>query len=421
MGRGRSPPPTDPPHEEGRRSRSPRRKGTDETDEQADAAEGDLARMASDEELGFLLCATAAAAREAIEAGEAQIEFGGLSAAPEERARCLDLVCGSLADSESHIAGLSWASCGLESADVKRLAGALRTGSGSRVLNFGVSKNPGIEAAVWKDLFEALSENATWLDFADNGLTDAEVAPLIGLLSGREELEKLYLDGNKISDVSALAEALPQSGIQQLDLGDNAIDDAGLGKLVDALPRSVLLILVLGSNPISGAGAELLLESIARTSLDAIYLDNTGADDRCLAALGKALKGSSLSELHLDSTKITDVGARALIPHLADSELSYFDISGNEIGIETTNELEAAIAHNASGEGDEEEVQEEEAAEGAEARNWIQTPIPQRCVPCPPRPFSSEAPPAAEGAAEGGAEASSSVWGNVKGKGKGQA
>lgn len=309
------------------------------------SAEGaeDIARMASDQESGFVCCASLASAKGFLDSKETQLEFGGVND-EEERAKCLDLVCDLLAASERKLRGLSFAACGLSSAELRRLAGALGEGSGKQLTAFGISKNPGAEQGAWLELFDALPKNITWLDFGDNQLTDEDLAPLIAGLDGREVLDKLYLDGNRLQSLSKLCTTLPETGITNLDLGDNALDDAALQELAVVLPQTVITILILGSNPISRDGVKSLFELLPRSSLDTLYLDNTGLDDDCLHALGVVLKDSNLTELHIDNTRIGEEGVRTLVPHIAESEVTYIDISGNNVGDEVTQILAAAVS-----------------------------------------------------------------------------
>lgn len=314
-----------------------------------DAAE-DCARMASDQESGFVHCDSLASAKAFLEKKESRLEFGGVNDS-DERARCLDLVCELLAASERKLRGLSFAACGLTAPELRRLAGALKEGSGPQLAAFGISKNPGVEQGAWLELFEAVPRKVMWLDFGDNQLSDADIAPLIAGLEGREELDKLYIDGNRLRDLSKLCVALPDTGITNLDLGDNALDDAALQDLAVVLLQTVVTILVLGTNPISKDGVSALFEMLPRSSLDTLYLDNTAVDDDCLQVLGGVLSESKLTELHIDSTKITDEGVRALLPHLASTELTYIDISGNNISDETTTMLESTVSLQRGGDG----------------------------------------------------------------------
>jgi len=329
------------------------RKESEEHDEAEDEdgggeEEGAGLRMASDKESGFAACMSLAAARQAYGDGETKLEFAELPSAAE-RSDCLDFVCNELlanGDGARKLRGLSFAACSLRSAEIKRLAEALALdgGAGSLLVAFGVSKNPGVEPDAWQALFCALPAKAMWLDFGDNELKDAGVFALMERLPGREDLDKLYLDGNKLRDVTHLCKALPDTGITNLDLGDNAFGDTEVELLAVILHETVMTNLVLGTNPIGNDGVSSLFERLNRLSLDTLYLDNTGADDSCLEILGPLLKDSGLTELHLDNTKITDAGVRTLIPYIAASELNFLDISENGVSDETSRGLGDALS-----------------------------------------------------------------------------
>jgi len=276
--------------------------------------------------------------------GEQRIEFTGLVDA-DERRQCLDLVCDDLLPrDERRIRGLSFASCHLTADDVRRLAKALCVGSGPQIAALGISKNPGVAADAWKELLDAMPPKLLWLDLGDNELSDGDLAPLFAALPGREDLDKLYLDGNRLHEISSLCEAVLDTGVTNLDLGDNNIDDAGAQCLAKMLPKSVLMILVLGTNPLGADGAGAIFQALPRCSLDVLYLDNTGTNDACLKFLGCVLKDSKLTELHIDSTRITDDGVKNLIPSIAGSEISYLDVSENGIGEDTVKLLGEALA-----------------------------------------------------------------------------
>lgn len=317
-------------------------------DEESDGEVVDPGRMASDPDIGFVCCQSLAAARQALDGGERRLEFSGVT---DERDACLDLVSELLRKEDSQLHGISFAGCGLSAECLSKLATALREGAASPHLQaFGVSKNPGVAGESWRELFTVLPSDLVWVDFGDNLLSDADMAPLLEALSGREELDKFYVDGNRLCDLSTLCDALPDTGITNLDLGDNDISDDQLDLLSSVLSKSVVMILVLGKNPITAKGATMLLEKLPRTSIDALYLDNTGVDDDCLKLLGLILKDSKISELHLDSTKITDVGVRELIQFVGDSEITYLDITDNDVSEETSQLLVDTVSKAQEGE-----------------------------------------------------------------------
>jgi len=341
-----------------------------EEDMRVDVA-SDSVRMAADEESGFVSCSSSEVARKALASNQQRLEFGGLVDA-EDRSRCVDLVVEILAATEKKLRGISFVGCALTAVELQRLAGALRSGVGPQVLAFGVIKNPGVDHGAWRELFEAVPRKAMWLDFGDNKLPDDAIAPLIEGLEGRDDLDKLFLDGNCLHSVSKLCEALPETGVTQLDLGDNQIDDVGAKEIAASLPTSVITILVVGSNPITPDGVRALFEILPRSSLDTLYLDNTGVDDDCLQELAGSLKDSKLTELHLDSTKISDGGIRDLLPHLGESDLTYVDISGNNISEETAQLLESSVSLQRGGDGEMDETIEEDNEDGAED---LETPL----------------------------------------------
>jgi len=323
-----------------------------------DVVEEQQGRMASDPESGFVCCPNEAAARQALGDGELRLEFGGVSN-PEERSACIALICEVLgAENGSRpLRGLSFADCQLNAAELRTIAGAVGKGAGQLLAAFGISKNPGVDPEAWREIFSAIPPKVVWLDFGDNQLSDDAIAPLVERLAGKEELDKLYLDGNQLCDISSLCTVLSDTGITTLDLGDNAIGDDGAQRLARALRESVVMILSLGTNPIGPAGVLPIFEGLPRSSLDVLYLDNTGVDDACLDLLGIVLSESKLMELHIDNTRISEDGLLELIPCIGRSELNYIDISGNGVSEATSTKLEETV----SAQRDVNEVDEENA------------------------------------------------------------
>lgn len=316
----------------------------------------DCARMASDLESGFVSCDGLATAQQAVCKCRNRLEFTGIQSR-DELLECLkfveDLLVGPMS-AEQPLRGLSFASCSLTSDDLDRLGRALQSDAGRKLTAFGISKNPGLGQDAWRKFWARLPGNASWLDFGDNQLVDADVAPLIDALPGRKKLRKLYLDGNKLGDLSLLCKTLPGTNITELDLGDNNVDDTSVRMLSAGLVKSSVSVLVLGTNPISATGVALLVDALSRSNVKVLYLDHTGADDACLAALSKVLEDMKLTELHLDSTKITDAGVQDLIPHIGTSKLTYIDVGGNGVGDETLELLDKILPQESTVGSDEE-------------------------------------------------------------------
>ncbi|CAE8645616.1 unnamed protein product [Polarella glacialis] len=315
-------------------------------DDDDDIADDDnCARMASDQESGFVGCGGLAAAQQAVHDSVQRLEFTGIKSR-SELGECLnfveELLVGPLS-TERSLQGLSFASCSLNSDDLGRLASVLQNDIGQKLTAFGVSKNPGVDCDAWHKLWAHLPEKATWLDFGDNQLVDADVAPFMDDLPSLKELGKLYLDGNQLRDLSILCKSLPDTNITELDLGDNSIDDTNVAMLSTAVANSFVTLLVMGTNPISAAGITSLIDTLPSSRIEVLYLDHTGVDDACLAALAKVLKHSKLAELHVDSTKVTDAGVRDLLPHIGASELRHVDVAGNGVSDATMQLLDNRV------------------------------------------------------------------------------
>jgi len=275
------------------------------------------------------------------------------------------MVCALLAQSAKKlpITGFGFVACKLSAAQIRKLATGLCGVCGQKISAIGICKNPGVEAAAWQELFNHLPPKVTWLDFGDNQLTDEQITPLLACLKNREELDKLHLDGNRLQDISVLCLALPTTGVTQLDLGDNSIEDTGVLNLTKVLQETVIGTLVLGSNPMTASVIQDLLRVIPRSILDTLYLDHTAFDDMCLHVLGGVLRESKLMELHIDHTKISDEGVTWLLPHVESSQLTYMDVGSNGISERTTQMLVAAA--NPDGGDTDDDSESEDGGSGA--------------------------------------------------------
>eukprot|EP00928_Gymnodinium_smaydae_P098138 TRINITY_DN9052_c0_g1_i2.p1 TRINITY_DN9052_c0_g1~~TRINITY_DN9052_c0_g1_i2.p1 ORF type:complete len:416 (+),score=69.87 TRINITY_DN9052_c0_g1_i2:122-1369(+) len=312
--------------------------------EDDDEVEG--TRMAADEESGFVACCSKSVALQALRDGESKLEFVGLKSR-EEVAECVQLAQDVLLENHKiyHVLeGISFASCALTSDDLQVLGKSLRSEAAQNLVAFGLGGNPGLDRETWHRLWCDIPENLVWLDFGDNQLTDADVAPLIESITKRTKLEKLHLDGNKLRDLSAICTVLPNSRLLSLDLGDNDVDDPNLQQLSLVLSRCRLRTLVVGTNPVGIAGVTSLFSALPSSDLREVYLDHTDADDSCLVCLSEQIRDSALSELHMDNTRITESGIHSLIPHIGSSKLACLDVSDNGISKAVVKTLQKALA-----------------------------------------------------------------------------
>lgn len=295
-----------------------------------DGNEVEGARWARDN-CDVVWCESAAGLRQAIEDGTRNIEVGAAEAIPvvevvEALGRGLD--------------SLSLTGCGLNDEELLRLGSALTQ---TQIQGIGVSNNIGISLSAWSKFWERLPATVTKWDFGDDELPDEALTSLASVLL-RNEVQELFLDGNKFTNLTPLLPLVSEScGLIELDIGDNNINDAQLQTLTEILPDSVVSTLVLGLNPISDTGIIPLMLSLPRTKISTLYLDNTQLGDAALDALTNVLSETQLEELHIDGTQVKDASVLRFCNVLPSSRMSFLDAGDNNLSEETSKAIEAAL------------------------------------------------------------------------------
>ena len=94
--------------------------------------------------------------------------------------------------------------------------------------------------------------------------------------SGTAALRRVDLGWNAVGDggATALAAALPESGLTSLDLRANSVTDAGAAALTAAVGRAESLVeLAFTGNKLSEAAAERLAQAVGRNRERSLCLD----------------------------------------------------------------------------------------------------------------------------------------------------
>ena len=112
--------------------------------------------------------------------------------------------------------------------------------------------------------------------------------------------QEIYLGNNQISDISALARALPNSQVQTIDLENNQIND--ISALARALPNSQVQRIDLDNNQISDISA--LAAALPNSQLQRILLDGNQISD--ISALAAALPNSQVQGIWLHDNQISE-------------------------------------------------------------------------------------------------------------------
>lgn len=294
----------------------------------ADMVEG--ARWAKDDS-DVVWCDSACGLRCLLQDGKRKVEVGAAQAGP---------VVGVIEELGRNIESLSLTGCGLTDEQLLRLGALLAQ---TQIQGVGVSNNCGVSLQAWSKFWEQMPATVSKWDFGDNELPD-EVLPDLARVLLRGEVQDLYLDGNRFTDISPLLPLVSEScGLSELDLGDNNITDAQLKGLAETLPGSMVAVLVLGTNPITDAGAVPLMLSLPRTKVNTLFLDSTRVGDATLDALVSVLEDVQLEELHIDSTQVKDAGVLRLCKRLPSSRIGFLYADENDLAEETCKAIEAAL------------------------------------------------------------------------------
>ncbi|XP_038656930.1 NACHT, LRR and PYD domains-containing protein 12-like [Scyliorhinus canicula] len=201
--------------------------------------------------------------------------------------------------------------------------------------------NNGLTEVCAGDLSAALTCNDSLrkLQLRANSLGDRGLKTLCGALGATNcKLQSLDVNGNGLTGACAedLACLLGESGsLLELDIGVNALDDAGVIVLCASLQRAdcKLQTLHLDSNNLSDACApELSSVLIANTSLLAIDLNSNKLEDLGVQYLCTALRRSDcrIQKLGLASNGLTDFATEGLVSSLSGKRsLRSLDLRGN--------------------------------------------------------------------------------------------
>ena len=137
------------------------------------------------------------------------------------------------------------------------------------------------------------------------------------------QVQEIGLSSNLISDISALASALPNSQVQDIDLQNNLISD--ISALASALPNSRVQKIGLSSNQISDISA--LATALPNSQVQEIGLSSNLISD--ISALASALPNSQVQDIDLQNNLISDISA--LASALPNSRVQKIGLSSNQI------------------------------------------------------------------------------------------
>jgi Leucine Rich repeat len=209
------------------------------------------------------------------------------------------------------------------------------------------NRNIGTDGAV--RLANLLSSNNVWieLDLSGNGIGSVGSLEIGNALVRNDSLSILHLARNGIDNAgvgrasenprSGLAHALstPHTGLTELVLDQNGIEEDGVKELAEALKDNVRLErLRLAENKIATAGAlELAVLLTRNMTVSFLDLQRTGIDDMGAIAIASLIAtNTTITGLDLRNNEIGDEGAEAIERFLSrNSKLSFLAMDGNRI------------------------------------------------------------------------------------------
>ncbi|MHB9147771.1 MAG: F-box-like domain-containing protein [Candidatus Amoebophilus sp.] len=148
------------------------------------------------------------------------------------------------------------------------------------------------------------------------------------------QIEELDLAHNLISQkVQEIAELLLRTRIKKVNLRANCIGDEGVKVLAKALPHSQLEEIDLRDNGITLSGAQALAEALPKSKIKRLYLSHNKIGDLGIQAFARILPGSQLEELNfIYGADVTARGVQEIINVLPASNIKRFDIRGECMG-----------------------------------------------------------------------------------------
>lgn len=147
-------------------------------------------------------------------------------------------------------------------------------------------------------------------------------------------ISRLDWEGNDMgySGAQNIAKLLPDSHIEELNLGNNDLDDDAVAQLAAPLtvPNTTLRILELSGNPFTGVGFHSLVSALNISLLQSLSVSQVNlGDDSVDALMITPAEQLPLTRLDLSNTGLSNSGAAQLLLYLANSSLVDLDLSQN--------------------------------------------------------------------------------------------
>ncbi|XP_031530993.2 ribonuclease inhibitor-like isoform X1 [Vicugna pacos] len=232
----------------------------------------------------------------------------------------LQLLCEGLLDPKCQLEKLQLEYCNLTAASCEPLAAVLR--ATQKLKELALSNNDIGEAGI-RTLCRGLADSACQLEtlkLENCGLTAANCKDLCGILAAQASLRELDLGSNALGDagVADLCPGLlsPGSQLRTLWLWECEVTTSGCRDLCRVLrAKETLKELSLAGNHLGDEGAQLLCESLLQPScqLEMLWVKSCSLTAACCPHFSTVLaRNKRLLELQLSSNKLGDAGVQEL-------------------------------------------------------------------------------------------------------------
>lgn len=195
--------------------------------------------------------------------------------------------------------------------------GAATMLSNSMLNTLAIVDCSGPSAQSWSALWPQLPPGLSDLDLSGNELGDHAVDALCGALRGHGRLpRRLVLRNNRCKNIEGLCGLAAISGLEELDLSGNILNNKSAVQLSEVLPSSASTLwrLILSNNRrLSSAGLSLLGGVLPRSKLRHLALDGTSLCDEGAEAFASVLPNCCVNHIQIEAAMVSDRGIQRLL------------------------------------------------------------------------------------------------------------
>lgn len=188
---------------------------------------------------------------------------------------------------------------------------------GSMLRTLAIVNCSGPPAEAWSALWRHLPAGLCELNLSGNALSDHAVSSLCGALRNQgSPPRRLTLSSNRCKDIERLCGLVSISGVEELDLSDNYLNNTSAVQLSEVLSSSASTLwrLILSHNRrLSSIGLAELAEVLPRSRLQHLALDGTSLCDEGAEVLATVLPNCCLSHIQIERAMVSDRGVERLL------------------------------------------------------------------------------------------------------------